>query len=91
MCTLTGNTAVSKINVCVYEGPGRGTEIKVYCVFRKDQVMAQRVCCVFRKDQVMAQRVYKCVVCSGRTRSWHRECISVLCVQEKPGRGTERV
>ena len=77
MCTLTGNTAVSKINVCVYEGPGRGTEIKVYCVFRK--------------DQVMAQRVYKCVVCSGRTRSWHRECISVLCVQEKPGRGTERV
>ena len=41
----------------------------------------------------MAQREYKCVVvCSGRTRSWHRESISVLlCVQEGPGRGTERV
>ena len=41
----------------------------------------------------MAQREYKCVVvCSGRTRSWHRESISVLlCVQEGPGRRTERV
>ena len=46
---------------------------------------------MFRKDQVVAQREYKCVVCSGRTRSWHRESISVLCVQEGPGRGTERV
>ena len=50
-------------------------------------------CCVFSKDQVMAQREYKCVVvCSGRTRSSHRESISVLlCVQEGPGRRTERV
>ena len=39
----------------------------------------------------MAQRKYKCVVCSGMTRSSHRESISVLCVQEGPGRGTERV
>ena len=39
----------------------------------------------------MAQREYKCVVCSGRTRSWHRESISVSCVQEGPGRGTEKV
>ena len=40
----------------------------------------------------MAQREYKCVVVySGRTRSSHRESISVLCVQEGPGHGTERV